>query len=285
MISQLVFPMPGFEAFAELPRHHEADLEVARFGDDELMVRVHGPVGGRDCAIIGSVSPPGDSLLALLLAAETLKEHGARRLTLVLPYLAYGRSDVPDPGGVQSIGVIGRALESAGIDEVLTVDMHSGRDALVFPVPLVSLSPAALLAEELGSDWELDAVVAPDHGAYGRCRAISEALGLDGPLAAEQVSGAERVLVADDIIDTGRTLSDCCSVLVSRGVSEIVIAVTHPVFAGTDWRALLEMPVRALYTTDTISDVRRARPYLTRIVSIVPLVTAALTSRTEEVRA
>lgn len=276
MTAQLVFPMPGFDSFTEGIEPTEADLEVERFGDDELRVRVHGSVGGRECAVIGSVSPPGDNLLALMLAAETLKAHGAHQVTAVLPYLAYGRSDVPDSGGVQSIGVIGRALEGAGVDQVLTVDAHSHRDAMLFPIPLVSVSPAEALALEIAKEWTLDAVVAPDKGAFERARALADALGLEDPLAAGQVSGAKRVIVVDDIIDTGRTLHDCCSTLVANGVEDLVIAVTHPVFAGKQWRGLLSLPLRAFYTTDTITDVHRTRPYLTRVVSIAPVLRAAL---------
>ena len=276
MTSQLVFPMPGFKSLAEGIETTEADLEVGRFGDEELRVRVHGSVGGRECVVIGTVSPPGDSLLALMLAAETLKVHGAHQVTAVLPYLAYGRSDVPDAGGVQSIGVIGRALESAGVDQVITVDAHSNRDAMLFPIPLISLSPAAALAGEIAKEWQLDAVVAPDKGAFERARALADALELDDPLTAGQVAGARRVLVVDDIIDTGKTLHSCCSTLAAHGVDELVIAVTHPVFAGKQWRGLLSLPLRAFYTTDTITDVQRTRPYLTRVVSIAPVLRAAL---------
>ena len=283
MTAPLVFPMPGFERLVERPTTSEADLEVSRFGDEELRVRVHGHVGGRDCVIVGSVSPPADSLLGLLLATETLKAHGAHTLTAVLPYMAYGRSDVPDPGGVQSIGVIGRALEGAGIDRVVTVDLHSSRDPLLFPIPLESISPAHAIAASIAEEWTFDAVVAPDKGAFERARAMAAELGLEDPLAASQVANAERVLIVDDIIDSGRTLHACCRALLARGVKEIVIAVTHPVFAGTEWRDLLSMPVRALYTTDTIADVRRARPYLTRVVSIAPVLAQALELSTPEV--
>ena len=276
MRAQMVFPMPGFESLVDTTRTPEADLEISRFGDEELRIRVHGTVGGRSCVVVGSVSPPSDCMLGLMLAAETLKAHGAAEVTAVLPYLAYGRSDVPDAGGVQSIGVIGRALESAGVDRVLTVDAHSHHDALLFPIPLISVSPASVMADQIGRDWSVDAIVAPDEGAFERCRAFADALGLEDPLAAGQVADARRVLVADDIVDTGKTLHDCCSRLVARGVEEIIIAVTHPVLAGGNWRGLLRMPVRAFYTTDTITDIRRARPYLTRVVPIAPVISQAL---------
>ena len=271
MTAPLAFAMPGFRSFLPAAAQ-EATLEVGRFGDEELRVRVAGSVGGRDCIVVGAVSPPSDSLLALMLAAGSLKAHGARKVTALLPYLAYARSDIPEAGGVQSIGMIGHALDGAGVDGVVTVDVHSERSALLFPIPLVSLSPAPLLAEAIGRDWNLDVVVAPDTGAFPRARALADELGLDDPISAAQASGAVRALVVDDIIDTGATLSACCAELVERGVEEIVIAVTHGVFAGSHWQALLSLPVRALYTTDTIPGVRRDRPYLTRVVGVAPLI-------------
>lgn len=273
MSGPLVFAMPGYHAFVE-GREPPPDgaLHVGRFGDRELRVRVAGSVADRACALIGSVSPENDALLQVMLAAEALKAHGASHVTAVLPYLAYARSDVPDVGGVQSIALIGRALECAGVDDAVTVDVHSPRAAMLFPIPLISLSPAEVLAAGIAGDFELDAVVAPDKGAFPRARALADALGLDDPLSAAQVSGARRALVVDDIIDTGATLSACCSELVAHGVEQIVIAVTHGVFAGSQWHELLQLPVRALYTTDTIPYVHRDRPYLARVVSIVPLV-------------
>jgi ribose-phosphate pyrophosphokinase len=196
----------------------------------------------------------------------------------VIPYLAYARSDIPDAGGVQSIGVIGRALEGAGVDEVVTVDVHSARDIAIFPMPLISLSPAEPLAEAIAADHTIDQVVAPDAGAFGRAREIAAALRAEDPLTAGQVSGARRVLVVDDVVDSGRTLLDCCTTLAAAGVEDIVIAVTHALFTG-DARGLLELPVRAIFTTDTIPDVRRERPYLTRVVPIAPLIHAALADR------
>jgi ribose-phosphate pyrophosphokinase len=277
MKPEIVIPMRGYEGFARAAGSAEVVLDVGRFGDGELRIRLRAAVGGRDCALIGSVSPPADSLLALLLSAETLKAHGAHRVTAVLPYLAYARSDIPDPGSVQSIGVIGRALARAGFDRIVTVDVHSPAAALLVPIPLTSLSPAGILGAELCNEFDFDAVIAPDRGAFPRARALADALGLDDPLSASQVSGTRSALVVDDIIDTGATLSRCCDVLVDRGVEEIVVAVTHGVFTDPEWHNLLKLrPVRALYTTDTIPEVERQHRYLTRIVSVKPLIDAAL---------
>ena len=275
-LPRLIFPLPGFERLLPADPRAQADLLVSRFGDGELRVRVHGAVGGTSCALVGSVAPPGDGLLTLILAAETLKAHGAHHVTAVLPYLAYARSDVPDPGGVQSIGVIGRALEGAGVDEVLTVDVHGPRAALLFPIPLVSLSPAVPLAQAIAERFELDQVVAPDRGAFRRARDLAAELELDDPLSPAQVADCKRALVVDDIVDSGRTLAECCQTLADRGVEDIVIAVTHPVFTGAEVERLLALPVRALFTTDSILDVRRERPYLTHVVSIAPLLQRAL---------
>jgi ribose-phosphate pyrophosphokinase len=273
---QLIFPMPEFEPLIAPEPDAPAELEVARFGDGDLRVRVHGSVHDRRCAVVGSVTSPRDGFLALMLAAETLKAQGAERVTVVIPYLAYARSDVRDPGGVQAIGVIGRALQGAGVDEVVTVDAHSKRAALLFPIPLVSLSPAGPLAEAIAKDFDVDQVVTADQGAFDRATGMAAALGLADPLFAGEAERGVCTVVVDDIVDSGRTLLDCCTTIAERGVENIVIAVTHPLFRGPETQELLKLPLRAIFTTDTILEVRRERPYLTRVVSVGPLIRAAL---------
>lgn len=280
---ELILPMPGFERLLAKDPEAPADLEVDRFGDGDLRVRVRGRVADYDCVLVGDISSPSDSLLALMLAAETLKSYGAERVTALIPYLAYARSDVPDQGGVEAIGVIGRALQGAGVDEVVSVDVHSPRAATAFPIPLVSLSPAEPLAAAIAAEFEIDQVIAPDEGAFVRARELASALGVHDPVVAAADAGSGRALIVDDIIDSGRTLVDCCTELAARGVEDIVIAVTHPLFRGPEAHELLKLPVRAIFTTDTIVGVRNERPYLTRVVPIGSLIRAGLNRTLSEV--
>ena len=120
---------------------------VGRYDNRELNVHVDGPVSGEHCLILGTIAPPDECLLSVTLLAETLKKEGADKITAVLPYLAYSRQDKDKPGESLGTAWAGALLKSSGIDQVLTVDVHSERDMQLFPIPLISLSTAPLFAD------------------------------------------------------------------------------------------------------------------------------------------
>lgn len=221
----IAFALPGFES--RLPEHsgEVGRLVVERFPNQELSLRVETPVEGQYCLLVGSVAPPDEQLLSVLLAADTLNRQGASRITALLPYLAYARQDKPEPGRGLGIAWVGRLLSACGVDELITIDVHSPAVAALLGVPLLSLSPAGLFAAEIERAGLLDAVVvAPDEGAVERCRALAEAAGIAKPVAylrkertpsgvvhGELVGQLGRqAVVVDDILDTGGTLLSCC---------------------------------------------------------------------------
>ena len=239
----------------------------ARFPNGELYVRIGAPIAGNVCAVLGSLAPPDEQMLSVLLLAHTLKREGARRVMALLPYLGYARQDRAAPG--QSLGVAwaGDLLQAAGVDQVLTIDVHSRRAAACFPIPVDSLSPAPLFAEVLVRHGLTDlSVVAPDEGALERCRAVVHAAGIHVPIAGlrkrrdadgvTHISGAAsvtpRVAIVDDILDTGGTLLSACAELRRAGAREITIFVTHGLFTGERWRELPALGVRRIYTTDSV---------------------------------
>ena len=199
-------------------------------------------------------------MLSVLLLAHTLRREGARRVIALLPYLGYARQDRADPG--QSLGAawVGDLLGAAGVDEVLTVNVHSRQAAACFPMPLRSLPSAPLFAKVLARSGAHDlTVVAPDEGALDRSRELLEAAGIDRPLAYlrkhrgvdgvahSAVVGAitRRVVIVDDILDSGGTLISACGELRRAGAQEITVFVTHGLFSGERWRELQTLGVRA----------------------------------------
>lgn len=231
-------------------------------------MRVGSPVANRACAVLGSLAPPDEQILSVLLLAHTLKREGARRVVAVLPYLGYARQDRADAG--QSLGGAwaGDLLRAAGVDQVLTLDVHSRRAAACFPMPLQSLSPAPLFAEALVEHGLTDvSIVAPDEGAVERCEAVRRAAGIHAPLAylrkrrhADGVTHsalvgavAPRVAIVDDILDTGGTLISACAELRRAGAREITVLVTHGLFTGRRWRELPALGVRRIFTTDSVA--------------------------------
>jgi ribose-phosphate pyrophosphokinase len=271
--------MPGYEALVrDAPCLSAGSFTVERFDNGELHVEVGSDVRGRACAVLGSIAPPDERMLELLLVADTLAKEHAAGVTAVLPYLAYARQDHDEPGASLAAAWTGRLLEASRVDRVVTVDVHSGESQRLYPIPLESLSPAHLFAAEMkGLGLEDVVVVAPDAGGAGRAADVAAAAGVERPVAVFSkrrthegvvhtgMSGelASRAVVVDDILDTGATLLLCCRALRASAVEEITVFVTHGLFTGSVWHELWRSGVTRLYTTDSIPAARRASPRVT----------------------
>jgi ribose-phosphate pyrophosphokinase len=264
---------------------------AGRFADGELWLELDDSVAGRECVVLGSLAPPAEQGLLVLLLAHTLKRAGAGAVRALMPYLGYARQDSAEPQ--QSLGAAwaGSLLEAAGVDEVATIDVHSAAAQACFPLPVVSLSPASLFARKLmsGADRNLS-VVAPDEGAVERCRAVAEAAGIKAPVAHLRkrrdaggvVHGAligpvlPRAVLVDDILDTGGTLLSACRELRRAGVEEISIMATHGVFSGDRWRELPDAGARRIVVTDSLPDVRTRAGEMVEVLSVRSLLMEAL---------
>jgi len=188
-LQPVIFPLPDYSPLLQRGLIEEsacasAPCTFARFANEELYLRLRAPVADRVCGVLGSLAPPDEQALRVLLLAHTLRREGARRVVALLPYLGYARQDRAEHA--QSLGAAwaGDLLRAAGVDRVITIDVHSWRAAACFPMPVHSLSPAQLFAEVLaeGDRRELT-VVAPDEGALERCEALTRAAGIHAPLA------------------------------------------------------------------------------------------------------
>lgn len=268
----ILFAFPVYEMMARqlkaVPSVCLGRFAVARYENGELHATVQGPVAGERCLLLGSVAPPDEQTLSFLLLAHTLKKEGAKKVTAIVPYLAYSRQDKDKPGESLATNWIGSLLKGSGIDEVLTVDVHSERDKQLFPLPLISISPAEIFAEAIKKHRLTDAtVVAPDNGAISRCETVKKAAGMSmgdtpyfekkrtekGILHSGPVGrvGARAVII-DDMLDTGGTLVSACEKLRAAHVGEIYILVTHGLFTGSYWTKLWSLGVRRIFCMDTI---------------------------------
>lgn len=287
----LTLVLPGQSRFAAMASGTEVErATVGRFPNGELVVEVPAHVHGRDCIVVGSIAPPVGNVERLTLLAHALRRAGARRITAMLPYLAYARQDRAAP--TQSLGLewLGGLLRAGGINRVVCVDVHSAAAPTLLGLPVKSLSPAGVLAAALPGAWREDVTfVAPDEGAMDRCVAVALAAGSSRPivwlskrrtrLGVEHsgVVGAPgpRAVVVDDILDTGGTLVSCCRELRRVGVAEIGVVATHGLFTGTGWRALLDEGVRRMWIADTV--LARRRPPEADVVAVAPLLAPLLT--------
>jgi ribose-phosphate pyrophosphokinase len=270
-----------------LPFLESGKFAVLRYNNQELHAVVASSVSEKPCSILGSIAPPEEQILSFTLLAHTLKKEGARHVTGILPYLAYTREDKRKPGESLSAAWVGSLLKASGVDSVLTVDLHSERDKDLFPVPLVSLSPASLFAATISrSEWKDATIVAPDHGAISRCEAVQSAMGIaphnipyfgkrrtDAGIVHGKLVGevGPRAIIIDDILDTGETLVSACERLSEAKVQEICIFITHGLFTGSHWKRLKSLGVQHIFCTDTVPVFANLTDENITVLSITPM--------------
>ena len=243
-------------------------FQTSRFENGELHIDLQTTVTGEHCLVLGSLAPPDEHFLSALLLAHTLKKEGANHVTALFPYLAYTRHDRTRPGQSLATAWAGALASASGIDQVMTVDVHSPETNRLFPIPVVSLSPAQILAEALHR-YELTGatIIAPDSGAIARCDAVKAAAGMESsrtPYFEKHRTetgimhtgltgeiGRQAVLI-DDILDTGATLVSACERLAEAHLEEIHIMVTHGLFTGERWKRLSQLGVKRIFCTDSV---------------------------------
>lgn len=293
----ILFEFPEFEAMgAEMLRRSRqlqpGRFRTGRFSNGELHIELETAIAGEDCAVLGCITPPDSQLLSTLLLGHTLRKEGARSVTGVLPYMAYSRQDKNKPRQSLAAQWTGAMAQASGFDRIITVDIHSAEDQRLFPIPLISLYPAALFADALPQNQLMGAtIVAPDQGAIARCEAIRHAAGL----ASEPIPWFEKqrteagiqhirfvgsvgiqVVLIDDILDTGATLISACQRLLCAGVEDIEIMVTHGLFTGDEWKGLWELGVSRIFCTDTSPLPGEAVCGRIVTLSVAPLLASAL---------
>jgi ribose-phosphate pyrophosphokinase len=287
----ILFAFDAYEAMATMLEKAtgltSGQFRATRFENGELHIDIHTPVRNEDCFILGSIAPPDEQMLSALLLAHTLKKEGAGKVTGIVPYLAYARHDKDKPGESLATAWVGAVAPASGIDQLITVDVHSERGKKLFPIPVISLSPAEIFAEALRRFCLKDAIIiAPDEGAIDRCAALKRAAGMVTgriPYFEKQRTAAgvthsalvgdvgSRAVIVDDILDTGGTLVSACAKLRDAGVEEINIMVTHGLFTGERWTDLWRLGVKRIFCTDSVPIRAGAGGGKIEQLSVVPL--------------
>src|SRR5574340_694163 len=225
------------------------DADVFQFSNENIFVKINDNVRGRDVFVIQPFSfPVNNSLMELLIMIDAAKRASAARITAVIPYYAYGRSDKKDQPRVPiSARLVADMITVAGADRVLTMDLHQGQIQGFFNIPVDELTAVHLLSNYFRHKDIQDLVVVTDLGFAKRARTFAELL--DAPLAiiekrrignldrAElmnvigEVRG-KRAIIVDDEIDTGGTLMETVHALEREGVDEIYACATHGVLSA-----------------------------------------------------
>jgi ribose-phosphate pyrophosphokinase len=241
---------------------------AGRFPDGEAQIEIREPVLGHDVFIVQPTGPrPDEHLVELLLLADAAKRLGAARITAVMPYFGYARQD-HDEGRPIAASLMARAIELAGVDQVVVLDVHSRTVETSFEVPVRHLSAMPSLAERLKGIVPREAVVvAPDLGAVKLADRYARALEL--PVAfvrKERVSGLDvevhgvtgdvrgrALVVVDDMISTAGTIVAAARACIDSGArAELYVAATHGLFVERSSERLRALPLKALLTSDSL---------------------------------
>ncbi len=269
------------------------ECTIERFPDGEISVRLNEPVRGREVFIVQPTSPPvNEHLVELLAFADACRRSSAARITAVVPYFGYSRSDKRH-GRREPITarMVADLLEAVGVAAVVTVDLHAPQIEGFFHAPVDNLTAVPVLVQALRDRMPAGTVVvAPDAGAVKL--ATEYAHQLQAPvivLHKRRTSGTEtRVthlvgevrgracLIVDDMISTGGTIAESVEALLKAGAHpEITVAATHGLLLEGARERLMSEGVREVIVTDTLPVNEPHWPEL-RIISLAPLIAAAL---------
>ncbi|MBO0871011.1 MAG: ribose-phosphate diphosphokinase, partial [Micromonosporaceae bacterium] len=246
--------------------------ETLRFSEGNLFVRVLENVRGRDVFIVqGTAFPANDNLVELLFWIDALKRASVCSVTAVIPYFSYAKGDKKDEPRVSiRARVCADAIQAAGVDRVVTLDLHAPQVQGFFTVPVDDLSALPTLCTAIAAQELADlVVVAPDAGYAKKARlwadrlraptAIADKRRVDHSESAEIVEligsvAGRTALIVDDFTISAGTLVNAAQVLVERGATRVYAAVTHALLTESANRRLDASPIERVFTTDSVEN-------------------------------
>ena len=268
--------------------------EMFKFANDNTFVRILENVRQRDVFIIQPICyPVNDNLMELLIAIDAFKRASAGRITAVVPYYGYGRTDKKDQPRVPiTARLVADLLTAAGANRLLTVDLHAGQIQGFFNIPVDELTALPILIDYFKAKEISDlAVVAVDIGISKRARDVAEHL--DVPLAIiekRRLGNGDRTeilnvigdvdgkvaLTFDDEILTGGTVINAAEALVKQGVTEVFCCATHPIFSPEAPQRLTQSSFQEVVVTDTVPLTKKQINGKITVLSVAPLLGEAI---------
>ncbi|MDO5613041.1 MAG: ribose-phosphate pyrophosphokinase [Paracoccus sp. (in: a-proteobacteria)] len=273
------------------------DARVERFNDQEIFVEVFENVRGEDMYIIQPTSnPANDNLMELLIMTDALKRSSAARITAVIPYFGYARQDRRAKARTPiSAKLVANLLTEAGIDRVLTLDLHATQIQGFFDVPVDNLYAAPVFALDVQHHFRgrMDdlMVVSPDVGGVARARELAQRIGAPlsivdkrrekaGEVAEMTVIGdvtGKTCIIVDDICDTAGTLVKAAQTLIDSGATEVHAYITHGVLSGPAVGRITKSVMKSLVITDSIQPTEEVKNAANiRIVPTAPMFAQAI---------
>jgi ribose-phosphate pyrophosphokinase len=243
---------------------------VRRFADMEIFVEIQENIRGSDVFIVQSTSfPANDHLMELLIITDALRRASARRITAVIPYFGYARQDrkVGSRSPI-SAKLVANLITHAGVDRVMTLDLHAGQIQGFFDIPTDNLYASPLMVRDIKERFDLGnvMVVSPDVGGVMRARGLSKRI--NAPLAIidkrRERAGESEVMnvigdpagytciLIDDIVDSGGTLVNAADALIANGAKEVYAYISHGVLSGGAAARIAGSKLKELVITDSI---------------------------------
>ncbi len=271
------------------------DAMVGKFSDGEITIELNENVRGKDAFIIQSTcAPTNDNLMELLLMADCLRRASAARITAVVPYFGYARQDRrPRSARVPiSARAVADMMSTAGVDRLLTVDLHADQIQGFFDTPVDNVYGSPVLLDDIiDQQYDNVMVVSPDVGGVVRARAVAKQLDCDLAIIDKRreranesqvmniigdVEGRTCILV-DDMTDTAGTLCKAAKALKDNGAARVYAYATHPVLSGPAVENINGSVLDELVVTDTIplSEAAQACPKI-RQLTLAPMLAEAV---------
>lgn len=256
-----------------------SDVTVRTFSDGEISILVNEDVSGCNCFIVQSVcSPANNNFMELLLLTDALKRAGSNKIIAVLPYLAYTRQDKQlEYGEPISASVVAKLIETAGIDEVITLELHSKQIQGFFNIPTQNLSCCDLAVSTLQNYVKQKngqfVLLAPDFGSVAKNRKLAEKL--DVPLVIMEKNRPKansceilsvlgdatnkHVLIYDDLIDTAGTICSAANLIIeNNGALSVNVFAVHAVLSGPATERIENSAINQIFVTNSINPIKES---------------------------
>lgn len=273
------------------------DARIERFNDQEIFVEVYENVRGEDMFIIQPTSnPANDNLMELLIMADALRRSSAARITAVIPYFGYARQDRRTKARTPiSAKLVANMLVEAGIERILTLDLHAAQIQGFFDIPVDNLYASPVFALDIKAQFEgcLEdvMVVSPDVGGVARARELAKRINAPlsivdkrrekpGEVAEMTVIGdvqGKKCIIVDDMCDTAGTLCKAAEILMEHGATEVHSYISHGVLSGPAVERITNSVMKSLVITDSIqaTPAVQATPNI-RILPTAPMFAQAI---------
>ncbi|MDR2100612.1 MAG: ribose-phosphate pyrophosphokinase [Campylobacteraceae bacterium] len=263
-----------------------SDAQVHTFSDGEISVQISESVRGKDIFIIQSTcSPANNNLMELLILTDALRRSSANSITAVIPYFGYARQDRKAAPRVPiTAKLIANMLQAAGINRVVTIDLHAGQIQGFFDIPVDNLYGSVVFYNYvLNKNFKNLVVASPDIGGVARARAFAKKLSVDMVIVDKRREKAnesevmniigevegKNIILVDDMIDTAGTIVKAAAALKEKGAVSVMACCTHAVLSGAAYEKIKSNHLDELVVTDTIP-LKEENPKI-KVLSVAPL--------------